>query len=868
MNKERDISILDELRRIGSGYEFSFAATYNAYFPFYEEVVLRRLASAGSRANTLMMDGRQCAAAFAVEGSRPRQAGREYTLIPVHAGGAFHPKLLLLVGKRKGLMFVGSHNLTIAGFGHNRELTCRYEVDDASDPTKLVAFGQAWNFLRAWALEQPEELRIPFDDAETYAHWLRDALVHTRSADIPSGFFGSQPDGQALWEMVRSRVPTAVKRITVVAPFFDSRLDFLKHLSDELSPAEFIVGIEPERVEINHKAHSIMPNAKFVDAGKLREGDGYLHAKAILFEAQDGRELLITGSANASRQAWLLKNDGRNAEAVIITEGTSRKSTANALGLRALAKEAALSEETWRQIKRQPASRPKQDTTTIHIPLIAVETNQGFELEARLAGGELSSSAELVDASGNALATFPVSLDEFGFYQVEVPDIEPRRRASTIALQSVDGRSRFAIVHHTFDVAVSAQTERQRELQFALANLDAATPMLENMLKIVERAIFDDFDNSQLRSGGAGRTSAAEKDSGKQALSEDAPQTSFSASLADAGRLKRKRNFMLADDLTLIIDALRRRLSGGGMEASFGTGPAIARSEEELVDLDVEDEEAPDAVREIDGEALARTCQRKMRNMLRRMTAQLELAVIAQERTFGAIRQTAAVLALLPWLRELEQIEKQLLRGETFVRYEDEWQFFLDATRLLYSQRTALMKRALSLQAQHSNSLDDETSIVAGLLLWTAWDCALDVRSAKEAEELDELQENLYGMARLVALSSHICDDTDAQEKAREAINHISSYYPTDGFLQAWYAEHLAWLRKVSAICRTPGGLSPVKRMAEAGDLALPTLKASAQPLIVLGANGTSVRVVDLDKDDEQNLYGVKYISVYDPQSL
>ncbi len=493
MNRDRDISILDELRRIGSGYEFSFAATYNAYFPFYEEVVLRRLASAGCRANTLMMDGRQCAAAFVVEGSRPRHAGREYTLVPVHAGGAFHPKLLLLVGKRKGLMFVGSHNLTIAGFSHNRELTCRYEVNDGSDAAELAAFGQAWNFLRTWTAEQPEELRIPFDDAETYAHWLRDALASTHSSNMSAELFGSQPNGQTLWEMIRSRIPTAVKRITVVAPFFDSRLDFLKRLHDEVSPEEFVVGIEPDTVEINHNAQSVMPNAKFVDVKNLQEGEGYLHAKAILFEAHDGRELLITGSANASRQAWLLKNDGRNAEAVIVTEETSRKSPANALGLRALAKEAALSEEAWRQIKRHVTSRPKLETATHHTPLVAVETEQGFELEAKFIAGELSSTAELMDTGGNTLGSFPVSLDEFGFYQIDVPDIEPRRRASMIALESVDGRSRFAIVHHTFDVAVSAQTERQRELQFALANLEAATPMLENMLKIVERAIFDDF---------------------------------------------------------------------------------------------------------------------------------------------------------------------------------------------------------------------------------------------------------------------------------------------------------------------------------------------------------------------------------------
>ena len=112
------ISILDEVRR--GGYDFCFVATYNAYLPFYEEVVLPRLAAAGCRANVLMMDARQCAVVLSEESTRPRLAGRAYTLIPVKAGGVFHPKIILLIGRHKGLLFIGSHNLTLSAGGERR----------------------------------------------------------------------------------------------------------------------------------------------------------------------------------------------------------------------------------------------------------------------------------------------------------------------------------------------------------------------------------------------------------------------------------------------------------------------------------------------------------------------------------------------------------------------------------------------------------------------------------------------------------------------------------------------------------------------------------------------------------------------------
>ena len=72
------------------GYEASLIATFNAYLPFYEEVVLRRLVNAGVRHNVLLMDARQYS--VSLQSHPPRLAGRDYTLASVAVPGAFHPK--------------------------------------------------------------------------------------------------------------------------------------------------------------------------------------------------------------------------------------------------------------------------------------------------------------------------------------------------------------------------------------------------------------------------------------------------------------------------------------------------------------------------------------------------------------------------------------------------------------------------------------------------------------------------------------------------------------------------------------------------------------------------------------------------------
>lgn len=88
------ISILDVIKR--GGFEASLITTFNATLPFYEEVVLRKLVGAGCRHNVVLMDRSQCAISWASEATRPRLAGHAYTLLPIAAPGAFHPKLCIL----------------------------------------------------------------------------------------------------------------------------------------------------------------------------------------------------------------------------------------------------------------------------------------------------------------------------------------------------------------------------------------------------------------------------------------------------------------------------------------------------------------------------------------------------------------------------------------------------------------------------------------------------------------------------------------------------------------------------------------------------------------------------------------------------
>ena len=61
----------------------------------------------------------------------------------------------------------------------------------------------------------------------------------------------------------------------------------------------------------------------------------------------------------------------------------------------------------------------------------------------------------------------------------------------------------------------------------------------------------------------------------------------------------------------------------------------------------------------------------------------LELAIENPQRSIGVIRQLAAVLGILHRLREFELVNRKTFKGESLMRFESEWAFFLDSIQIL-----------------------------------------------------------------------------------------------------------------------------------------------------------------------------------------
>jgi len=315
------ISLLDELR--SGRFEASIATTYAVHFPFYETVVHRRLLGAGCLQQIVLVDSAQCAAALASPDLRPELAGSSYLLVPVSAPGAFHPKIHLLLGKKSGKVLVGSHNLTFAGFGGNAEITNLITIEPRDRGSVAVARA-ALDAIRAWTRGQPPLIEECLKAAEDAAPWLRgptptdarDLLLWSAPGTTPS-----------LWDQLYGHLRGRCARITVLGPFFDDELAFLRRLLDDLHPAELIVGIDPASSKISVAQARRLKNVRFVDArGVLAALAGRtvdsaddsvppLHAKILWIEG-DEQELLVTGSANPSRPAWL--DTRSNAEAILV----------------------------------------------------------------------------------------------------------------------------------------------------------------------------------------------------------------------------------------------------------------------------------------------------------------------------------------------------------------------------------------------------------------------------------------------------------------------------------------------------------------------------------------------------------------------
>lgn len=809
-----------------SGFRSSVFTTYSCYFPFYEEVVLRRLMAAGCVHNVLLVDATRCAEAFAVEELRPRRAGRDYTLIPVKVGGAFHPKLFLRLGKSKGSLLVGSHNVTLSGFGLNDEVTNIFRLEGAGLRAHGAVFRQALDYLGQFMPTRLPDVVEAFEGVRLGVPWLDGPLgVGSQERQLLTG--SGISDG--LWSQVAPLVPRDVKTAFVGGPFFDPTLAMVRRLQREVRPRRLVIGIDPSVAEIDPIEVGKLDGVEWVNIAGVpqipqrRDGASRpLHAKVFWFAGMHD-ELLVTGSANPSVAAFFASPDLRNAEAVVADR---TKGAADRLHMEGLLAAPAVTPAEWREVASRRESAPKPGADEPRGILVATPTTTGFIAQDALEVGLVFDAMDDQDALlGKVVAV--------GGGIIEATD-SIRDAAHYLEVRSGPVHI-LVVIHRTEDISKNLGGDTRKALRHALGALEEDPTQLDALLKLTEKVIFDSGDvvrTMPLRS-----TDSA--DTGRDELT--AP---VSLELDAAGRKnssKRTRS-LASGDIVVLLDALMRRL-GEGLAASSAPRP---RSEEEEIGADEENggDLAPEAP---DFEVLAKACRGKVKRLVKRMAGQLELASASENSSRGIV-QLAAVLGVIRTLRVIEQRPEWKRAREELVDRNDEWNLFQEAVIAIAWGADAMVTRAV---AEANGESFVELSMVIGLLAWLAWDVGTDISTASQRMEFGDSKEgDWYAVQLLAALGPWLAVDDLAQDTLRESLLRTPRPHAD---AERWLCRHLDALEALAIVGSSVEKHGEHGRVAQAGDLVI--LRSGEAPRVriildVVGELDGKVLIFDPDTKD------------------
>lgn len=845
-----EISLHEVLKE--GGFEASLITTFNAYLPFYEEIVLSRLRASGCRHNVVLMDAAHCHAVYSNEETRPRYAGREYTLVPMRSRAAFHPKIFLLVGRRKAAIFVGSHNLTLSGFGYNRELTTRFEFKPGSDDIGNDIARQAWNSIEDWLAAQgdvlPEPLREAVRGVSNFGGWLRG------QAGAPGDvtFLAQTPSSPGIWTQLRSQLPERMKRIIVVGPFFDSDLALLSQFRQAWPRTPILVAVEPATAVLPER-NDAKKTFDFRNAAKLGKRGGYLHAKCYFFDTGGTKDLLVVGSANPSAHAWLGTAKFGNDEAVIVRSGRAASDSAQQLGLPKVADLRPLDARDWKALSEARAAAQADSAMRCFPLLVASAVEDGLAIPITALKSHRPRSATVFDSFGEVLIGRVAPLVRGQSLLIQASG-DARQLASMIVLKCSGDLELRALVHQTQAVRELMRSGKQAQLRASLAGLSSGTGDLVKLIAAVEKVIFDEPEIVSAPR----RHSPGKRPGGKDDEEPTKPE-SLAGSIQEQRKRRAHRRLLESGDLAYLLDVLIRRL-GIGLERDLPGHDEKGRSEEELVGTDDSVEQPPE-YEELKDSDIAKLCRGKARRLVGRMVKQMEQAAERADKGPTVLIQLVAVIAIVRELRLVARVPRWASIREFLVNGEDE-------EILLNAILTNLFGRGYQLYHAITTALGDERfdelARLKGLLIWLAWDCdiRLDERFGLREDPAD-VQQRLTEKAALLEFAQMLKGDAVAQDEASNSILQ-SAQGGAAAAASRWVTGYFGWADKITrnAITTEPGKAKPNAAIA-VGDLAVVTTEKAPKLRVVSATTDEHVSLIDFgDEDGEINFLRDRVIKV------
>lgn len=840
------ISLLDEIRK--GGYETSLITTFNAYLPFYEEVVLRRLMNAGIRHNVLLMDANQYS--LALEQYPPRLAGRQYTLAPIGMPGAFHPKLFFLSGKSKGLIIVGSHNMTLAGFGFNRELTNVVRISGDGDHKGIQLAAQAWQAINSWleisSTNVPLQIRKMVGKVRDFAPWLNDVPKDDTSDEkLLVGSPGQEP----LWEqLVRYMGNGRVIDVAMTGAFFDSQLIFVKRVQEDLNPSRFTIAVDPATVQMPALVKDV-PGITFVKADALgveEKSDAkahYLHAKGLYIHPEHGDDVFVSGSANPSYPAWLTKDGFGNAEMMLARSGQQARDVAKEIGFLSLHDMPALSGDEWAEIASTWDSNENEDVGQSKITGIAVVESDKVVIDRQSVADFKQSTMVLLTADGKEIASTDGVASKSDRYEVVFPEED---LIGAHRLQCQDGEEVWALflLHHASLVAEQARTGIQRRFKEALQSLETDSPDIGLLIDCIDKIVFSD-ESAVTRA--INKASSRKKDTD---VTIPDPGT-LAVDISETRKHQSKMRLEHSSDFGYLLDALIFHLRIHE-DKSVDSLDQLGRSEEEQVGAD-DDENADEKLSAHQRIELLEYCHKKVRLVVNRMNGQLQAYLNGKQELTAVLVRLLGVLAVFRELRRCDGRVAWVDKGKTTVPQEERLRLFEEVMLTLFEGDASLLHlESLGEAFEHS----DDIARLKGLLVWLAWDCGLTLDLQKPFMENSEQQKaRLKRNAMMLALAQAVQNDDVVLDEAKQSIGSLSS-------------SEMDWLKDLRTLIEQCDAIKNRKEYialsqgaeAQPGDIAVHKNLGNWDLRVVSSNGGHQVSLIKLNKQEESKSFIAKYL--------
>ena len=304
-------------------YHKALLLTYSFDPIFFEQVVLPDLAAGRSSDILVLGDEGEIGRSFQSAAGQLWNLGKQYLLAKAHVAGAFHPKVLVRLGPKDGIVMVGSGNVTSSGWGANQELGTAWMIgpDHVDKGAWLHPF---FDDVLTWCrgdLERDAIRRfrdVPWLSLTPATASESNPVLHSRGATSLSTELAQRWSGRRFDEL------------KVLTGSTDESGAFLRWAHATFGVARATVVVTPSSASfVAEKLADLPLDIRLIEAPRDRP----LHAKFYWFDGTDGAAAVM-GSANCSAAAWLLTPaSSGNVESIVVYDRAEAQDFESALRL-------------------------------------------------------------------------------------------------------------------------------------------------------------------------------------------------------------------------------------------------------------------------------------------------------------------------------------------------------------------------------------------------------------------------------------------------------------------------------------------------------------------------------------------------------